>query len=100
MKATGTNILTINGGSPSIKFTMEKTSKSMKKSLNGCVDRNGLPGKNLTFSDSNRKHKDSLIFESFETLVRIAEGFGIRGILYTYYESTYPKLASFGLEAA
>jgi acetate kinase len=61
------NILTINGGSSSIKFALYRTGKSLKKSFNGSVDRVGLPGTNLTFSESNGKHKDSLILESSDT---------------------------------
>jgi acetate kinase len=61
------NILTINGGSSSIKFALYQTGKSLKKSFNGSVDRVGLPGTNLTFSESNGKHKDSLILESSDT---------------------------------
>ena len=61
------NILTINGGSSSIKFALYQTGKSLKKSFNGIVDRVGLPGTNLTFGESDGKHKDSLILESSDT---------------------------------
>ncbi len=67
MKPDNSHILTINCGSSSIKFAMYKTSKSLKKSLNGSVDRIGLPGTDLTFSDSDGKKKDSLILESYDT---------------------------------
>ncbi len=67
MKIPSTNILTINGGSSSIKFALYQSGKSLKKSLNGSVDRIGLPGTNLTFSESDVKHKDSLILESSDT---------------------------------
>ena len=46
------NILTINGGSTSIKFAPYQTGKLLIKSYNGSVDSVGLPGTNLTFSDS------------------------------------------------
>ncbi len=51
-KPEHTNILTINGGSSSIKFAPHQTDKSLIKSFNGSVDSVGLPGTNLTFSDS------------------------------------------------
>ncbi len=67
MKNLTTNILIINGGSSSIKFALFQSDKSLKKKLNGSVDRIGLPGTNLTFSESVLKHKDSLILESSDT---------------------------------
>ena len=67
MKNLTTNILIINGGSSSIKFALFQSDKSLKKKLNGSVDRIGLPGTNLTFSESDLKHKDSLILESSNT---------------------------------
>ncbi|MGA9291533.1 MAG: acetate/propionate family kinase [Ignavibacteriaceae bacterium] len=60
-------ILTINGGSSSIKFALYQPGKSLKKSLNGSVDRVGLPGTNLNFSESDGKPKESLILESSDT---------------------------------
>jgi acetate kinase len=60
-------ILTINGGSSSIKFALYQTGELLEKKNYGSVDRIGLPGTNLTFSDSGGKHKDSLILESSDT---------------------------------
>ncbi len=57
-------ILTINGGSSSIKFALYQTDKPLEKSFHGSVDRIGLQGTNLTFSDSTGNHKGSLVFES------------------------------------
>ncbi len=57
-------LLTINAGSSSIKFALYQSGKSLKKSFNGSVDRIGLPGTNLTFSESEGKQEDSLILES------------------------------------
>ena len=91
-------ILTINGGSSSIKFALYQTDKSLKKTLNGSVDRIGLPGTNLTFSESDGKNKHSLILESSAMFVWIAEGFGIRSILHTDYKSICTKLSTFGLK--
>ena len=63
-KPTHANILTINGGSSSIKFALYQTGELLKRGLYGKVDRIGLPGTNLTFSDSTGKQKGSLILES------------------------------------
>lgn len=66
MKKPSTNILTINGGSSSIKFALYRTGELLKI-IHGSVDRIGLPGTNLTFGDSTEKQKDSLALESFDT---------------------------------
>ncbi len=67
MKKPHINILTINGGSSSIKFALYQTGELLKKNLYGSVDRIGLPGTNLTFSESDVKQEDSLILESSDT---------------------------------
>ena len=64
VKPTHSSILTINGGSSSIKFALYQTGELLKRGLYGKVDRIGLPGTNLTFSDSTGKQKGSLILES------------------------------------
>jgi acetate kinase len=43
------SILTINGGSSSIKFTFYQVDKPLKRKLHGKIDRIGLSGTNLTF---------------------------------------------------
>src|SRR5665213_1627893 len=55
MKLVDSNILTINGGSSSIKFALYKAVKPLKRGLHGTVDRIGLSGTNLTFHDSDGK---------------------------------------------
>jgi acetate kinase len=60
-------ILTINGGSSSIKFALYQTGEPLEQSFHGSVDRIGLLGTNLTFSDSTGKRKGSLILESSNT---------------------------------
>ena len=60
-------ILTINGGSSSIKFALYQAGQPLKKSFKGIIDRIGLPGTNLSFSESDGKQKDSLILESSDT---------------------------------
>ena len=66
-KPTHASVLTINGGSSSIKFALYQTGESLEQSFHGSVDRIGLPGTNLTFSDSTGNQKGSLILESSDT---------------------------------
>ena len=44
------SVLTINGGSSSIKFALYEAVKPLKRGLHGKVDRIGLSGTNLTFT--------------------------------------------------
>lgn len=66
-KPTHARVLTINGGSSSIKFALYQTGEPLEQSFHGSVDRIGLPGTNLTFSDSTGNQKGSLILESSDT---------------------------------
>jgi acetate kinase len=54
-KPTNARILTINGGSSSIKFALYEGVKPLKRGLHGTVDRIGLSGTNLTFHDVGGK---------------------------------------------
>jgi acetate kinase len=47
------SILTINGGSSSIKFALYEEVKPLKRGLHGMVDRIGLRGTSLTFIDAD-----------------------------------------------
>jgi acetate kinase len=49
------SILTLNGGSSSIKFALYEAVKPLKRGLHGTVDRIGLNGTNLTFHDETGK---------------------------------------------
>jgi acetate kinase len=53
MKSTEARILTINGGSSSIKFALYAAVKPLRRRLHGKVDRIGLSGTNLTFHDAD-----------------------------------------------
>ena len=54
-------VLTINGGSSSIKFALYQVGEPLKRGLYGKVDRIGLSGTNLSFNDSTgKKHDRSL----------------------------------------
>ena len=43
-KSIHTGVLTINGGSSSIKFALYQMGESLEKSFYGSIDRIGLPG--------------------------------------------------------
>src|SRR5271154_569990 len=53
------SILTINGGSSSIKFALYEAVNPLKRGLYGTIDRIGLSGTNLTFNDPTKKHPKS-----------------------------------------
>ena len=59
MKPVDSNILTINGGSSSIKFALYAAVKPLKRRLYGTVDRIGLSGTNLTFNEPTEKQPKS-----------------------------------------
>lgn len=58
MEPTQTGILTINGGSSSIKFALYEADGLLKRRLYGKVDRIGLSGTNLTFNDPARNRQE------------------------------------------
>src|SRR5208283_1450472 len=53
------SILTINGGSSSIKFSVYLAGEPLQRKLHGTVDRIGMSGTNLTFDDSTTNQHDS-----------------------------------------
>ncbi len=55
MKIANAHILTINGGSSSIKFALYAAVKPLKCGLSGTVDRIGLSGTNLKFHEADGK---------------------------------------------
>ena len=59
MKATDRNVLTINGGSSSIRFALFRIEEPLKRGLYGKVDRIGLSGTNLTFHDPTGNRQDN-----------------------------------------
>ena len=62
MKPANPRILTINGGSSSIKFALYQTGEPLTRSLYGKVDRIGLPNTNLTFNDPTGNQQGSRSF--------------------------------------
>jgi acetate kinase len=59
VKTADRRILTINGGSSSIKFALYQIGEPLKRGLHGKVDRIGLEGTNLTFEDPAGNRRDS-----------------------------------------
>jgi len=59
LKPVPASVLTINGGSSSIKFALYQTGGSLGRTLYGKVDRIGLSGTNLTFHDATGKPQNS-----------------------------------------
>ena len=57
-------VLTINGGSSSIRFALYRTEGQLERSLEGKVDRIGLPGGNLTSHDLVGDRHDSRSIEA------------------------------------
>jgi len=57
MKPNDSQILTVNGGSSSVKFALYAAVEPLKRGLYGTVDRIGLSGTNLTFHEANGKPK-------------------------------------------
>ena len=56
---TNPSILTINGGSSSIKFALYRTGEPLQRGLYGKVDRIGLSGTSLTSDDPATNRQDS-----------------------------------------
>jgi acetate kinase len=53
-------VLTINGGSSSIKFALYATCEPLKRNLHGAIDRIGMSGTALTFLDQTTHRHDNL----------------------------------------
>lgn len=58
------SLLTINGGSSSIKFALYQTGEQMQRGLAGKIDRIGLSGTDMTYSDASRGQQGSLGIEA------------------------------------
>jgi len=55
VKPAQSSVLTINGGSSSIKFALYQAGEPLKRKLYGKIDRIGLSGTNFTFHDADGK---------------------------------------------
>jgi acetate kinase len=60
------SLLTINGGSSSIRFALYQEAEPLQRKFSGKVDRIGLSGTNLTFKDSTGKPQESLAIDTDE----------------------------------
>jgi len=60
MKPAGPRILTINGGSSSIRFALYESGEPPERRLSGMIDRIGLSGTKLTFHEPGRNPPDSV----------------------------------------
>ncbi len=58
-KRSDSLVLTINGGSSSIKFALYEPGETPKRRLHGKIDRIGLPRTTLTFSEAAGNQQDS-----------------------------------------
>src|SRR5665647_2927448 len=64
IKAKQNNVLTINGGSSSIKFAVYQANKPFSRLLYGNIDRIGLPDSKLTFTNEKEIKKDTLTIKT------------------------------------
>ena len=64
MKPANPSILTINGGSSSIKFAEYQLGEPLNRSLHGTVDRIGMSGTNLTFQLPAANQQDSRLLDA------------------------------------
>ena len=56
---TNPSVLTINGGSSSVKFALYQASEPLQRGLHGKIDRVGMGGTTLTFNDPATNQPDS-----------------------------------------
>jgi acetate kinase len=66
MNSGGSYILTINGGSSSIKFAVYREGEPLRRGLYGAVDRIGMSGTNLTFHDPAANRKETRNLTAFD----------------------------------
>ncbi len=64
MLPASASILTINGGSSSIKFALYQRGEALERKLVGKIDRIGLSGTNLTFNDTSQAEPGSRNIEA------------------------------------
>jgi acetate kinase len=64
IKLSHPSVLTINGGSSSIKFTLYQIGEPLKRRFYGKIDRIGLSGTTLTFNDPTGNQQESRNFSA------------------------------------
>ena len=62
MNTNNAHILTINGGSSSIKFVLYRIGEPLERATYGSIDRIGLSGTNLTFNVPGKKEPQTRDF--------------------------------------
>ena len=72
MKPDDSSVLTVNGGSSSIRFAVYMMIEPRRRLLQGKVDRVGLSGTKLTFQDSNGKSQDGPVIDSGDPPAAVA----------------------------
>ena len=110
MKPADLRILTINGGSSSIKFALFEIGEPLRRILDGKVDRVGLSGTNLTFRDAAEESQDSRTIDAHDRGAAVAflldwleaqQGFAsaqavghrvVHGMMHTEPERVTPEL--------
>ena len=60
MKPAKPRVLTINGGSSSIKFALYQVGEPLERRLSGMIDRIGLSGTTLTFNHPTGNPSESI----------------------------------------
>ena len=63
-KPTLNTVLTINGGSSSIKFALYQNDGSFNRLLDGKIDRIGLPDSKLSYSEEKENRNETLNLEA------------------------------------
>jgi acetate kinase len=63
IKTTDISVLTINGGSSSIKFALYHIDGPLERILYGKIDRIGLKGTNMDFNNLTKKKKGNIMIE-------------------------------------
>ena len=79
MKPAGSRILTINGGSSSIKFALFEVGGALRRILGGELERIGLPGTTLRVTGSNQA-------DNFSRPVTAADHTAAVGVLTDWIE--------------
>ncbi len=110
MTAEKERILTINGGSSSIKFAVYEAGESLERNQSGHISRIGLPGTTLTFSDTATQQPiiypvdaadyptavsflvDWLVRQPFFASVRAVGHRVVHGMMHTKPERITPEL--------
>jgi hypothetical protein len=89
MKSADPRVLTINGGSSSIKFALFEAGDSLRRILEGVIERIGLPEATLRVKGLNRADNSSRLVTAPDHTVRgeFPTGRGTGEVLRTGHET-------------